>query len=90
MGLSNACATFQRLMDEVLRDLIRSICFVYLDDVIVFSEDENDHLKNVQCVVDRLKEANLKVILLKMVHCHLIQKRKNTSKKWSDQELSRN
>jgi hypothetical protein len=72
MGLSNACATFQRLMDEVLRDLIRSICFVYLDDVIVFSEDENDHLKNVQCVVDRLKEANLKVKLSK---CQLAVRR---------------
>ena len=72
MGLSNACATFQRLMDEVLRDLIGSICFVYLDDVIVFSEDENDHLKNVQCVVDRLKEANLKVKLSK---CQLAVRR---------------
>ena len=29
MGLSNVCATFQRLMDEILKDLIGNICFVY-------------------------------------------------------------
>ena len=65
MGLSNACATFRRLMDEVLKELKGEICFVFLDDVIVFSENEEDHLKNVQAVIVRLKQANLKVKLAK-------------------------
>ena len=65
MGLSNACATFQRLMDEVMKDLIGNICFVYLDDVIVFSENEEEHFKNVKMVIERLKQANLKVKLSK-------------------------
>jgi hypothetical protein len=65
MGLSNACATFQRLMDEVMKDLIGNICFVYLDDVIVFSENVEEHFKNVKKVIERLKQANLKVKLSK-------------------------
>jgi hypothetical protein len=43
MGLLNACATFQRLIDEVMKDFIVEICFVYLDDVVVFSENEKEH-----------------------------------------------
>jgi len=65
MGLTNACATFQRLMDKVLKELIGEICFVYLDDVIIFSEDEDEHLKHVKMVIERLKQAKLKVKLSK-------------------------
>ena len=46
-----------------MKDLIGNICFVYLDDVIVFSENEEEHLKNVKKVIERLKQANLKVKL---------------------------
>ena len=67
MGLTNACATFQRLMDKVLKALIGEICFVYLDDVIIFSEDEDEHLKHVKMVIERLKQAILKVKLSKKV-----------------------
>jgi hypothetical protein len=68
MGLSNACATFQRFQrqDEMMRfNLIGDICFVQFDDVIVFSENEEEHFKNVKKVIERLKQANLKVKLSK-------------------------
>ena len=42
--------------------MIGEICFVYLDDVIIFSENEEEHLKHVAV---RLKQANLKVKLSK-------------------------
>ena len=52
MGLTNACATFQRMMGKILKELIGVICFVYLDDVIIFSENMEEHIENI-----KIKEA---------------------------------
>ena len=40
-GLKNADATFQRLMDSIFGDL--DFVFVYLDDILISSENEEDH-----------------------------------------------
>jgi hypothetical protein len=37
-GLSNSPANFQRMMDIVLKDLVREECYVYVGDIIVFSK----------------------------------------------------
>ena len=66
MGLKNACATFQRLMDKVLDGLIGVTCFCYIDDIIVFSENIEEHMERVKHVADRLAEYNLR---LKMKKC---------------------
>lgn len=42
----NSGATFQRMMDTVLKDLIGKSCYVYLDDIIIFSEQLDEHLDN--------------------------------------------
>src|SRR6266540_1521117 len=42
-GLVNASATFQRLMNDVLRDYLRKFCLVYLDDIIIYSKSLKDH-----------------------------------------------
>ena len=62
-GLKNAPATFQRVIDNVLRGLNNEICLVYLDDIIVFSVSLQEHLNNLEAVFQRLKESNLKVQL---------------------------
>ena len=43
-GLTNSPATYQRLMGTILMDLNLKICFVYLDDVIIFSDTFQEHL----------------------------------------------
>lgn len=61
MGLKNSPSTFQRVMDNVLRGLQNQICLVYLDDIIVFSTSLQEHMTNLEKVLQRLKESNFKV-----------------------------
>lgn len=56
-GLTGAPATFQRAMDECLETLIGKTCFVYLDDIVIFSNEEGNHARDVLEVLMRLKEA---------------------------------
>ena len=71
-GLSNAPATFQRLMEHVLSGLHWSICLVYLDDIIVFGKSVEEHLDQLREVLTRLQNAGLKI---KPSKCHLMQTR---------------
>ena len=58
MGLSSSPATFQRLMETVLRGLTWKQCLIYLDDVIIFSPDFDTHLEHIETVLIRLKEGD--------------------------------
>ncbi|CAB0020960.1 unnamed protein product, partial [Nesidiocoris tenuis] len=56
MGTKNSPATFQRLMDNVLRGLQGEICSVFLDDIIVFSKSLDEHILRLKKIFDRLRE----------------------------------
>ncbi|UYV68834.1 K02A2.6-like [Cordylochernes scorpioides] len=58
-GLCNGPATFERLMDTVLRTHKWKICLCYLDDVIIFSEDLHSHLNRLKTILECLKTAGL-------------------------------
>ena len=60
-GLCNAPATFQRLMEKVLRGLIGCICLVHLDDVIIFAKTFKEMLDRLRIVFARLRAAGLKL-----------------------------
>ena len=60
-GLKNASATFQRMMDIVLRGLINKHCFAYLGNIIIFGDTIQDHNQNLAIVSQRLKELGLKI-----------------------------
>ena len=65
-GLMNSPATFQAMMNELLRDLINTgKVVVFIDDVIVGTETEKGHDKLVAEVVKRLEENDLYVKLEK-------------------------
>ncbi|GFV15318.1 retrovirus-related Pol polyprotein from transposon 17.6 [Trichonephila clavipes] len=70
-GLCNALATFERLMETVLGGLSYETCLVYLDDIIIVGRSFEEHLKNIRRVLQKLKEANLKLSPSK---CYLFQR----------------
>jgi hypothetical protein len=69
-GLCNAPATFERLMENVLRGLQWEKCLLYLDDILVFGKTFEETLHNFENVLQRLKSANLK---MKPSKCLLFQ-----------------
>ena len=69
-GLCNAPGTFQRLMEFVLAGLQWQTCLVYLDDVIVYGRDFDEHLERLREVFERLRQAGLK---LKPSKCFLLR-----------------
>ena len=64
-GLCNAPATFQRLMDQVYKNIAWKFVVVYLDDTIIYSRTFNDHLKHLREVFLRIRKAGLKLNLEK-------------------------
>ena len=60
-GLCNALPTFQRLMLNCLGKLNLTYCLIYLDDVIIFSRTEEEHLERMCVVFDRFREHGLKL-----------------------------
>ena len=55
-GLAQAPAYFQQLISMVLQDC-GNFVMVYLDDIIIFSKNEQEHLKHIEIIFKKLKEA---------------------------------
>lgn len=56
-GLRNAAQTFQRFIDEVLRDL--PFCYGYIDDILVYSETELQHIQHLRQLFQRLSDYGM-------------------------------
>ena len=53
-GLKNASATFQKVMDSIFRGCQNVV--VYIDDILIGSPNEEEHLKDIKLVLKKLKE----------------------------------
>ena len=69
-GLCNAVSSFQRGMDLILAGLNLNVCMVFLDNIVLFSRTPEEHLQRLETLLERFKEANLK---LKPSKCKLLQ-----------------
>jgi len=58
-GLTNALSVFQRFVNEIFADLLAVYILVYLDDILIFSNNMADHKKHVKEVLQRLRKHGL-------------------------------
>jgi hypothetical protein len=58
-GLTSAPATFQRMMNDILRPLLGKCVVVYLDDIMVYSTSPEQHVKDLRAVFELLRHHNL-------------------------------
>ena len=67
MGLTNAPAVFQHMINDVLRDYLDIFVVAYLDDLLIFSANPIEHEQHVKKVLTCLREAGL---FAKLEKCH--------------------
>lgn len=61
MGLVNSASVWQRTADVVLAGLLGKSCYVYLDDIIIYSDSFEGHLRDIEEIFNRLEAAGLKL-----------------------------
>ena len=59
MGIKNAPAIHQRRVTAALRQHIGKICHVYLDDIVIWSNNLDEHTRNVRTILQALEDAKL-------------------------------
>jgi len=64
-GLRNAAQTFQRFIDEVIRGL--DFCYAYIDDILVASKSEEEHLQHLRILFNRLQEYGVVINPMKCI-----------------------
>ncbi|MBW0472101.1 hypothetical protein O181_011816 [Austropuccinia psidii MF-1] len=55
LGLTNAPASFQNLVNDIFQDLLDFYFVIYLDEIMVFSKSEEEHVTHVSTVLSRLR-----------------------------------
>jgi hypothetical protein len=60
-GLKSAPSTFQRMMNNVLSELIGDRCLVYMDDILITGETLKEHNSKLRGVFQKLREYNLNI-----------------------------
>ena len=58
-GLTNAPATCQRFVNDILREFLDVFCVCYLDDILIYFDNLQDHRKQVKAVLKKLHVAGL-------------------------------
>ena len=57
--VTNAPATFQRLMNNIFKEEMDTFVLVYLDDILIFSQMLQDHIIHIRQALEKLRKAKL-------------------------------
>ena len=60
-GLANGPSHFQRAMDLVFRDMLGKLVLVYIDDIVIFSKNMQEHVQHLELVFKKLAEYGLQI-----------------------------
>jgi hypothetical protein len=69
-GLTNAPATFQCVMNQILQPYLRRFVLVFLDDILIYSTTLEQHVQHMQLVLQTLRDHKL---FLKHSKCSFAQ-----------------
>jgi hypothetical protein len=58
-GLTNAPAFFMNLMNSVLMDCLDKFVLVFIDDILIYSQSEEEHVDHLKMVLQRLREQQM-------------------------------
>src|SRR3954465_4037562 len=58
-GLTNALATFSRLMNYICMEYLEKFVVVYLDDILIYSKTEEEHVEHLHLILEKLREHKL-------------------------------
>ncbi len=72
LGLTNAPGTYQNIMNDVLKDVIGKFVLVYLDDIVIYNKDKEEHHRHLQLanLLQLLRQHRLYANLSK---CNFVQ-----------------
>src|SRR4051794_41447582 len=58
-GLTNAPATFSRLMNYIFMEYLDKLVVVYLDDILIYSKNDEEHAEHLRLILAKLREHEL-------------------------------
>lgn len=70
-GARNSCAEFQRSMNQIFQEGLYTRCVIYVDDILVFGRSKEEHDQNLEWVLRKCLENNVKI---KHEKCHFAKK----------------
>jgi hypothetical protein len=60
-SLTNILTNFQTLINDIFREYLDIFVVAYLDDILIYSTNEKNHIKQVNLVLETLKKAGMRI-----------------------------